>query len=55
MKKDSFVAELNRDAYLSCYTKGSKNINNGYPVLNWEIGGFQVTFDRARDIAIQQA
>ena len=45
MKKDSFVAELNRDAYLSCYTKDSKNINNGYPVLNWEIGGFQVTFD----------
>lgn len=47
MKADSFVSELNRDAYMTCYTKDSRNINNGYPVLVWENGGFLVTFNAA--------
>lgn len=48
MKADSFVSELNRDAYMTCYTKDSRNINNGYPVLVWENGGFLVTFNAGR-------
>lgn len=45
MKKDSFVSELNANAYVTCYTKDTQNKNNGYPILTWEVDGFQVTFD----------
>lgn len=45
MKKESFVSELNADAYVTCYTKDTQNKNNGYPILTWEVDGFQVTFD----------
>lgn len=29
MKKESFVSELNADAYVTCYTKDTQNKNNG--------------------------
>ena len=45
MKKDSFVSALNAEAYVTCYTKDTQNKNNGYPILTWEVDGFQVTFD----------
>ena len=45
MKKESFVSELNADAYVTCYTKDTQNKNNGYPILTWEVDGFQVTFN----------
>ncbi|RHR46970.1 hypothetical protein DWX14_01395 [Clostridiaceae bacterium AF18-31LB] len=46
MKKDSFVSALNAEAYVTCYTKDThNNKNNGYPILTWEVDGFQVTFD----------
>lgn len=45
MKKDSFVSALNAEAYVTCYTKDPQNKNNGYPILTWEVDGFQVTFD----------
>ena len=45
MKKESFVSELNADAYVTCYTKDTQNKNKGYPILTWEVDGFQVTFD----------
>ena len=45
MKKESFVSELNANAYVTCYTKDTQNKNNGYPILTWEVDGFQVTFD----------
>ena len=45
MKNDSFVSALNAEAYVTCYTKGTHDKNNGYPILTWEVDGFQVTFD----------
>ena len=45
MKTDSFVSALNAEAYVTCYTKDTHNKNNGYPILTWEVDGFQVTFD----------
>lgn len=45
MKTDSFVSALNAEAYVTCYTKGTHDKNNGYPILTWEVDGFQVTFD----------
>ena len=45
MKASSFVRELNSEAYGTYFTADSKSINNGYPILLWQAGGFQVTFD----------
>ena len=45
MKASSFVRELNSEAYGTYFTADSKSVNNGYPILLWQAGGFQVTFD----------
>lgn len=45
MKASSFVRELNSEAYGTYFTADSKSVNSGYPILLWQAGGFQVTFD----------
>ena len=45
MKASSFVRELNSEAYGTYFTADSKSVNDGYPILLWQAGGFQVTFD----------
>ena len=38
MKTDSFVNRLNMETGETPFTADTKNINNGYPVLKWEVG-----------------
>ena len=36
MKNDEFVKQLNEDANEAIWKKDENNINNGYPIFNWQ-------------------
>jgi hypothetical protein len=38
MKSDDFVADLNAGAENGAYVKDTRNINNGYPIFEWQGG-----------------
>ena len=45
MKSDSFVSELNSEAYGKFFAKDIANKNGGFPILSWEADGFAITFN----------